>query len=49
MINTNNVFRIGSSQMQLTGAGKMTISSVITDSTTGNESIETDHATLQTS
>jgi len=49
MINTNNVFRIGNSQMQLTGAGKMTISSVITDSTTGNESIETDHATLQTS
>jgi hypothetical protein len=47
MINTNNVFRIGNSQMQLTGAGKMTISSVITDSTTGNESIETDHATLQ--
>ena len=46
-INTNNVFRIGNSQMQLTGAGKMTISSVITDSATGNESIETDHATLQ--
>ncbi len=47
MINTNNVFRIGNSQMQLTAAGKMTISSVITDSTTGNELIETDHATLQ--
>jgi hypothetical protein len=47
MINTNSVFRIGNSQMQLTAAGKMTISSVITDSTTGNESIETDHATLQ--
>ena len=47
MINTNNVFRIGNSQMQLVGAGKLTISSVITDATTGNESIETDHATLQ--
>ena len=47
LINTNNVFRIGDSQMQLTGAGKMTISTVITDSTTGNQSIETDHATLQ--
>jgi hypothetical protein len=47
MINTNNIFRIGDSQMQLTGAGKMTISTVITDPTTGNESMETDHATLQ--
>jgi hypothetical protein len=47
MINTNSVFRIGDSQMQLTGAGKMTISTVITDATTGNESIETDHAVLQ--
>jgi hypothetical protein len=27
----------------------MTISTVITDSTTGKQSIETDHATLQTS
>jgi hypothetical protein len=49
MINTNGIFRIGNSQMQLTGAGKMTISTVITDATTGNQSIETDHATLQTS
>lgn len=47
LINTNNVFRIGNSQMQLTGTGKMTISTVITDATTGNQSIETDHATLQ--
>jgi hypothetical protein len=47
MINTNNVFRIGNSQMQLTGAGKMTINTVITDATTGNESMETDYATLQ--
>jgi hypothetical protein len=49
MINTNGIFRIGNSQMQLTGTGKMTISTVITDATTGNQSIETDHATLQTS
>ena len=49
LINTNGIFRIGNSQMQLTGAGKMTISTVITDATTGNQSIETDHATLQTS
>ena len=48
LINTNGVFRIGDSQMQLTAAGKLTISTVITDSTTGNQSIETDHATLQT-
>jgi hypothetical protein len=46
-INTNGVFRIGNSQMQLTSAGKMTISTVITDATTGNESMETDYATLQ--
>lgn len=47
LINTNNVFRVGNSQMQLTAAGKMTISTVITDPTTGNQSIETDYATLQ--
>ena len=46
-INTNGVFRIGDSQMQVTSAGKMTISTVITDPTTGNESMETDYATLQ--
>jgi hypothetical protein len=49
LINTNGVFRIGDSQMQLTAAGKLTISTVITNSTTGDQSIETDHATLQTS
>jgi hypothetical protein len=49
LINTHGVFRIGDSQMQLTAAGKLTISTVITDSTTGKQSIETDHATLQTS
>ena len=49
LINTNGIFRIGDSQMQLTAAGKLTISTVITDATTGKQSIETDHATLQTS
>jgi hypothetical protein len=49
LINTNGVFRIGDSQMQLTAAGKLTISTVITDATTGKQSIETDHATLQSS
>jgi hypothetical protein len=46
-INTNGIFRIGNSQMQRTSAGKMTISTVIADPTTGNQSMETDHATLQ--
>jgi hypothetical protein len=49
LINTNGIFRIGDSQMQLTAAGKLTISTVITDATTGKQSIETDHATLETS
>lgn len=49
LINTNGIFRIGASQMQLTGAGKMTISTVITDAATGNQRLETDHATLQSS
>ena len=49
LINTNGIFRIGDSQMQLTAAGKLTISTVITDATTGKQSIETDHATLKSS
>ena len=48
-INTNGVFRIGNSQMQLTGTGKLTISTVNTDSTTGEQWIETDDATLNSS
>ncbi|GAB1716383.1 MAG: hypothetical protein NTAFB05_14250 [Nitrobacter sp.] len=48
-INTNNVFRVGSSQMQLTSAGQMTINTVITDPTTGNQSMETNYAALQSS
>ncbi len=46
-INTNGVFRIGDSQMQLSSAGKMTINTVIIDPTTGNQSMETDYVTLQ--
>jgi hypothetical protein len=46
-INSNGIFRIGDSQMQLTSAGKMTISTVITDPTTGNQSMETDYVTQQ--
>jgi hypothetical protein len=48
-IKTNGIFRIGDSEMQLTSAGKMTISTVVTDATTGNQSMETDYATLQSS
>jgi hypothetical protein len=47
LINTNGIFRIGNSQIQLVSPGKLTISTVITNATTGNQSIETDHATLQ--
>jgi hypothetical protein len=47
LINTNGIFRIGNSQIQLVSPGKLTISTVITNATTGNPSIETDHATLQ--
>lgn len=45
-INTNNVFRLGDSQMQLTSAGKMAISTVITDAPR-NQSMETDYVALQ--
>jgi hypothetical protein len=47
-INTKGIFRIGNSQMQLVSPGKMTISTVITDAA-GNQRMETDHATLQSS
>ena len=48
-ITTKNLFRIGDSQIQLTGTGKATVTTVITDPTTGNQQLETDHATLQSS
>jgi hypothetical protein len=44
-ITTKNLFRIGTSQVQITAPGKITISTIITDPTTGNQSIETDHVT----
>jgi len=46
-ITTKNLFRIGDSQLQLTAAGKMTLSTVVTDPTTGIQSIETDYLTQQ--
>ena len=48
-ITTKNLFRIGDSQFTLTGKGKATVSTVVTDPTTGNQSLETDHATLKSS
>jgi hypothetical protein len=47
-INTKGIFRIGDSQMQLVSAGKMTISTIVTDAA-GKQTLETDHATLQSS
>jgi hypothetical protein len=47
-ITTKNLFRIGTSQVQLTAPGKITISTIVTDPTTGNQSIETDHVTQNT-
>ena len=46
LINTKGIFRIGDSQVQLVSAGKMTISTVVTDAA-GNQRMETDHATLK--
>jgi hypothetical protein len=37
-ITTKNTFRIGSSQFALTGAGKATLTTIVTDPTTGNQS-----------
>jgi hypothetical protein len=48
-ITTKNLFRIGNSQFTLTGNGTATVSTVLTDPTTGNQTLETDHATLQSS
>jgi hypothetical protein len=46
-INTNGVFRIGDSQLQVTSPGQMVVNTIVTDPTTGNQSMETDHLTLQ--
>ena len=47
-ITTKNTFRIGDSQFQLTGAGKATLTTIVTDPTTGNQSSLTVPLTLKT-
>jgi hypothetical protein len=47
-ITTKNAFRIGSSQFQLTGTGKATLTTIVTDPTTGNQSSLTVPLTLKT-
>jgi hypothetical protein len=47
-ITTNNSFRVGDSSFTLTGTGKANISTVITDPTSGNQTIQTSAATLDT-
>jgi hypothetical protein len=47
-ITTKNTFRIGNSLFQLTGAGKGTLTTIVTDPTTGNESQLTVPLTLKT-
>ena len=37
-ITTNNTFRIGDSQFALTAAGKATLTTIVTDPSTGNQS-----------
>jgi hypothetical protein len=46
-ITSNNSFRIGSSSFTLTGTGVAQLNTVITDPTTGLQSVEKDTATLQ--
>jgi hypothetical protein len=47
-ITTNSSFRVGDSSFTLTGTGKANVSTVITDPTTGIQTIQTDAATLST-
>jgi hypothetical protein len=47
-ITTKNAFRIGSSQFALTGDGKATLTTIVTDPTTGNQSALTVPLTLKT-
>jgi hypothetical protein len=46
-ITTKNTFRVGNSLFQLTGAGKGTLTTIVTDPTTGNESKLTVPLTLK--
>ena len=47
-ITTNNTFRIADSQFTLTGTGKATLTTIVTDPTTGNQSRLTVPLTLKT-
>jgi hypothetical protein len=47
-ITTKNAFRVGSSQFALTGDGKATLTTIVTDPTTGNQSALTVPLTLKT-
>jgi hypothetical protein len=47
-ITTNNSFRIGDSSFVLTGTGKANVNTVVTNSTTGIQTVETSAATLST-
>ena len=47
-ITTKNNFRIGNSQFALTGTGKATLTTIVTDPTTGNQSALTVPLTLKT-
>jgi hypothetical protein len=47
-ITTNNSFRIGDSSFTLTGTGKANVNTVVTDATTGIQTIDTSAATLST-
>jgi hypothetical protein len=47
-ITTNSSFRVGDSSFTLTGTGKANVSTVITDPTSGNQTVDTSAATLST-
>jgi len=47
-ITTKNTFRIGDSQFALTGTGKATLTTIVTDPNTGNQSALTVPLTLKT-
>jgi hypothetical protein len=46
-ITTNNTFRIGDSQFQLTGTGQGTITTINTDPTTGIQTSSTTDLTMK--
>jgi len=48
LITTKGTFRIGNSQFQLTGTGAATVSTIVTDPTTGTQTENQASVTLQT-